>query len=87
MIHAAGSGMTLTLIALPPERRDPALSRMAREAIITTVTTDDPPYGGRENGPVTSAIALRAALREATVLTAQERGLLAEWLDRIATAD
>jgi hypothetical protein len=42
LIYAAGSGMTLTLIALPPERRDPALSRMAREAIITTVTTDDP---------------------------------------------
>jgi hypothetical protein len=42
LIHAAGSGMTLTLIALPPERRDPAPSRMAREAIITTVTTGDP---------------------------------------------
>jgi hypothetical protein len=28
-----------------------------------------------------------AVLPEATVLTERERGLLAEWLDRIATAD
>jgi hypothetical protein len=69
------------------QRAPSASAAAAREAIITTVTTDDPPYGGRENGPVTSAIAQRAALGEATVLTAQERGLLAEWLDRIATAD
>ncbi|HEV8568133.1 MAG TPA: TetR/AcrR family transcriptional regulator [Actinoplanes sp.] len=87
LIHAAGSGTTLTLIALPPERRDPALSRLARESVITTVTTDVPPYGSRESNAVSSAIALRAVLPEATVLTERERGLLAEWLDRIATAD
>lgn len=87
LIHAAGSGTTLTLIALPPGRRDPALSRLARESVITTVTTDVPPYGSRESNAVSSAIALRAVLPEATVLTERERGLLAEWLDRIATAD
>ena len=38
LIHAAGCGMTLTLIALPPEQRDPALSVLARESIIAAVT-------------------------------------------------
>jgi AcrR family transcriptional regulator len=87
LIHAAGSGLTLTLIALPPEQRDPALSPMARESIITTVTTDVPPYGEGENTLVAGAIALRAALPQAAALTERERGLLAEWLDRLATAD
>jgi len=37
LIHAAGSGTTLTLIALPPDRRDPALSALAREAVIAAI--------------------------------------------------
>jgi AcrR family transcriptional regulator len=87
LIHAAGSGLTLTLIALPPERRDPALSRLARESIVTAVTTKVRPYGERESALVASATALRAALPQASALTERERGLLAEWLDRLATAD
>ena len=39
LIHAAGSGMTFTLIALPEDQRDPALSTLARESIIAAVTT------------------------------------------------
>jgi AcrR family transcriptional regulator len=85
LIHAAGSGMTFTLIALPPEQRDPALSVLAREAVLAAVTTDAPTP--TDAGLVGHAVALRAALPEAKVLTEPERGLLAEWLDRIATAD
>jgi len=84
LIHAAGSGLTFTLIALPPERRDPALSTLARESVIAAVTTDSP--ARPEGGLVGNAVALRAALPEAKVLTDSERSLLAEWLDRIATA-
>jgi AcrR family transcriptional regulator len=87
LIHAAGSGLTLALIALPPERRDPALSTLARESIIAAVTTDAPARADRDGGPAGPAIALRAVLPRATVLTERERGLLAEWLDRIAAAE
>jgi AcrR family transcriptional regulator len=86
LIHAAGSGMTFALIALPPERRDPALSTLARESVIAAITTDAPAGADRDGGPVGPAIALRAVLPQAKVLTEPERGLLAEWLDRIATA-
>src|SRR5215210_5553696 len=41
VIHAAGTGVTLTLIGTRPADRDPALSEMTREAILAVVTTDD----------------------------------------------
>ncbi|WP_199433643.1 TetR/AcrR family transcriptional regulator [Qaidamihabitans albus] len=83
LVHATGRGTTLTLISLPEDRRDPSLSTMARESIIATITTDASP--GAAPGPVSTAVAMRAVLPQATALTAAERSLLAEWLDRIAT--
>jgi len=83
LVHAGGRGTTLMLISLPETERDPALSTMARESIIGTITTDAPPDVAP--GPVATAVAMRAVLPAATVLTGPERDLLAEWLDRIAT--
>jgi AcrR family transcriptional regulator len=40
MIHAAGCGVTLSLIAAPADRRDQALAERTREAILAAVTTD-----------------------------------------------
>jgi len=82
LVHAAGCGTTLTLIALPENRRDPALSDTAREAVIAAITTDAP--GAATPGPVSAAIALRAVLPQTAALTLHERALLQEWLDRIA---
>ncbi|MER8153725.1 helix-turn-helix domain-containing protein [Streptomyces sp. NPDC094472] len=82
LVHAAGCGTTLTLIATPEDRRDPELSRTAREAAIAAITTDAP--AAAEPGPVAAAVTLRAALPRTDALTAPERGLLREWLDRIA---
>jgi AcrR family transcriptional regulator len=81
LIHAAGSGTTLTLIALPPDRRDPALSELAREAVIAAITTDAPAHVAP--GPVGAAAALRAVLPQTDALTGPERALLHEWLDRV----
>jgi len=83
LVHAAGSGTTLALIATPPERRDPALSETAREAVIAAITTDQPL--GREPGPATAAVALHATLPQVDALSAGEKVLLGEWLDRIAS--
>src|SRR5437763_15702792 len=38
LIHAAGTGVALTLAATPPEERDPRLSETMREAILTAIT-------------------------------------------------
>jgi AcrR family transcriptional regulator len=85
LVHAAGRGMTLTLISLPEERRDLSLSTIARESVIATITTDPPQDGSRSGGAATAAVALRAVLPQSTALTTAERALLADWLNRIAT--
>ncbi len=88
MIQAAGCGVTLTLIGTPPEDLDPALSGMTREAVLASVTTDEP---GRPTGQdgrdrvANRAVALKAVLSEAeTELTPGEQTLLSEWLDRLS---
>lgn len=85
LVHAAGSGVTLTLIAMPEERRDLSLSELAREAVIAAITTDN--SVATEPGPVGAAIALRATLSQTSVLTSHEKALLQEWLERIARSD
>lgn len=82
LLQAAGTGTVLTLLAEPDDRRDPGLSATAREAVLAHITTEVPVI--EKAGPAAAAIALRAVLQEATVLTANERLLLEEWLDRLA---
>jgi AcrR family transcriptional regulator len=84
LMHSASRGITFTLIGLPPDRRDPALAEMAREAVLAAVTTDPPAPAGHHAGPVATAVALRAVLPRLEVLSSAERALLGEWLDRVA---
>ncbi|WP_245887040.1 TetR/AcrR family transcriptional regulator [Umezawaea tangerina] len=83
MVHTAGCGTALGLLAQPAEQRDLALSTANREALITAITTDQ----GHDTGPVepaNAAVTLHALLPRATALTEHERGLLGEWLERIS---
>lgn len=89
MIHAAGSGVTLTLIGTEPGDRDPALSEATREAVLGAVTTDgldeEATEGDDRGRAANRAVALKAVLPEAeSELTPGEQALLSEWLDRIA---
>ncbi len=85
LIHSAGSGMTFALIALPPERRDPELSILGREAAIAGVATGSArPADSAARELVTSlAVAVRAESPQFTVLSEAERVLLAEWMERV----
>ncbi|MCD2192358.1 TetR/AcrR family transcriptional regulator [Actinomycetospora endophytica] len=83
LVHSTGTGTALSLIAVPPGKRDPGLSDAAREAVIAAITTDAP--AAPEPGPLAAAISLRAALDQVDVLTDAERALLAEWLDKVAS--
>jgi AcrR family transcriptional regulator len=82
LVHAAGSGTTLTLIATPADRRDLELSITAREAVIAAITAAVP--AAPSAGPAAAAVTLRALLPQADSLTEAERGLMREWLDRMA---
>jgi AcrR family transcriptional regulator len=84
LVHAAGCGTVLALLAVPEERRDMRLSRLACDAVIAAITTDAPVIAAP--GPAAAAIALRATLPEATALTEGECHVLREWLDRLAAS-
>lgn len=88
MIHAAGMGVVLSLIAVENEDRDPALSEATRETILAAVTTDETAgledEGAGDDRVASRAVALKAVLPEASAeLTPGERIVLSEWLDKI----
>ncbi|HEV2527015.1 MAG TPA: hypothetical protein VGT61_00975 [Thermomicrobiales bacterium] len=89
MSHAAGVGVTLTMLKRPPAERDPLVGTLTREAIISAIMTDT----GEDRSvllvagtdPVPHAIALRTILADDPLsLTDAERALLGEWLARIS---
>lgn len=92
IISATGIGVTLALIGTRPEERDPGLSSMTREAVLSLVTSgpvSSPPRAGMDT--LTSrAVALLAVLPTAhgpgEVLSPGEHLLLSEWLKRLSRA-
>ena len=81
LVHSIGTGVLLTLLAQPADRRDHGLADAGWEAVVAAIVTDPP--AAPQAGPAAPAIALRAAVGELTALTPAERTLLAEWLDRV----
>jgi len=84
-VLAANVGVTLSLIAQPEEATDLSLSDRVREAALAGVLTDVLEEGGTANEVrASAAVALAATLDDADVLTAGERALLDELLQRLA---
>jgi hypothetical protein len=90
LIHAAATGALLATIRRPAAERDRLLVDAMWEAVQERILAphgSTPPGRTRarhEPGLVERAVALRAHVADADRLTAGERALLAEWLDRIA---
>ena len=82
LIHASGTGIVATLLALPEKERDPELSLTAREAIMATLVTERAEGSGDDINIL--AVGLRAHLDAAKGLTPGERLMLYELLDRLA---
>ncbi|WP_199511148.1 TetR/AcrR family transcriptional regulator [Nucisporomicrobium flavum] len=80
LIHAAGTGAVLTLLATAPEQRDPGLADAMYDAVTSFILTDVPALPAA--GAAGAAVAFRAYVPELPNLTGTERALLAEWLDR-----
>ena len=82
LIHASAVGIVTTFLALSPEERDERLIALARDGTLATIvdskTTPD------RSGAATHAIALRAHLDGIEALSAAEKSLMREWLDRLA---
>lgn len=82
LIQSVGNGTVLTLLSQPENRRDPGLSETARESVVAAITGEASPHAN--SGPSGAAAALRASLDQTAVLSAGEKHLLAELLDRVA---
>jgi AcrR family transcriptional regulator len=80
LIHAAGTGAVLALLATPPEQRDLGLADAMYDAVTRAVLTDVPAVKGDDTAA--AAVAFRAVVPDLPMLTGAERALLAEWLDR-----
>jgi AcrR family transcriptional regulator len=91
LIHAAGTGVVLTLIDQAEDEREAALADTAWESVCAAILTDAPAatgpagLGSADPDPaIAAAVTLRAALPGLTALTPAERTLLGDWLDRIS---
>ena len=84
MVHAAGCGTVITLLATPEALRTPHLSDATFDALAAAIATAEP--RPQAAGPIPAANALRTELPDLTVLSSGERHVLEEWLDRIVTA-
>ena len=81
LIRAAGTGVVFTLIDQADERDD-TLADTAWESVCATILVGA--SSPAVTGPAAAAVTLRAALPDLAALTAAERALLGDWLDRIA---
>lgn len=80
MIRATGVGVVFTLLAMPKDSRDMSLSIRAREATLTAILAEPARRGDRDG----TAMRLKQQLEDTTALTANERALFGDWLDRLA---
>ena len=74
----------LALLADAPEDRDRGLATDLLDVVLRHVLHEDPPSPDVDH--VSTAVTLRADVSRLAVLTDAERGLLAEWLDRVIAA-
>ncbi|HTJ31914.1 MAG TPA: TetR/AcrR family transcriptional regulator [Dactylosporangium sp.] len=80
LIHAAGIGTVLTLLAAPPHERDPGLADAMYDTVMRTILTDAPALPAAD--PASAVNAFLAVAPTLPTITAAERALLAEWLTR-----
>lgn len=86
VLHAAGTGAVVTLLALPPNERDLDLAEAMWSAASQAVLTDTAPAvsGGADGASASTAVAVafRAVLSELPALSAAEGAMMTEWLNR-----
>ena len=83
MIHAAGTGAVLALLATPGPERDLGLADAMWDALAQAIFTEVPALATGD--AAAAAVTFRTVVPELPHLTDAERALLAEWLDRATT--
>ncbi len=84
LIQSAGVGVIQVLLSTPPAQRDLSLADDLYAAVLAQILTDAP--ARTDDGSTATVVAFRALAPNLRALTAAERELLAEWLDRVVAA-
>lgn len=87
LLQAAAIGAIHTLLATPPQDRDPGLAESMCDAVLGQITTDPPPPAPADGDTIATAVTLRAMAPRLHALTPAERQMLGEWLDRVIDHD
>jgi len=80
MIHAAGTGTVLALLAEPVAERDPDLSDAVFDAVLAGILAAQP--AADDTSVRTVAVTFATVLADLPALTDAERALMAEWVAR-----
>lgn len=80
LIHAAGTGVLVTLLGQPPERRDPGIADTIYAAIMGAILTSTPALPTHDTAAAVTAF--RALAPRLPQLSPSEAALLDEWLRR-----
>lgn len=81
LIRAGGVGSITTILATPPDERDPAFADHMYEAVLRQILTAKPAATNYDSTAV--AVTFRAITPQLGMLTDAERALLSDWLDRV----
>jgi hypothetical protein len=80
LILAAGTGVIVTLLAVPVAQRDPGLADAMFDAMLATLSSGGPQRVDSEASSIARAFA--AVVPELPGLSPNERSLMAEWVSR-----
>jgi len=83
LVQAAGVGAIQVLLATPLQDRDADLPGDLFDAVLRQILTDAPARD--EDDRTAAAVAFRAITPSLDMLSASERALMGEWLDRVLT--
>jgi hypothetical protein len=84
MIHAAGNGTVLALLATPPQERDPGLGEAMLDAVLGSILVSTPATPDTTVSAV--AVTFATVVPDLPGLSDAERALMTEWLRRSLTA-
>jgi AcrR family transcriptional regulator len=87
LIEAAAIGTIQTLLATPPDDRDPGIATSMCDAVLGQILTNASTRVSADSDTIATAITLRAIAPRLDALTQTERRMLIEWLDRVIDHD
>ncbi|GAB3559356.1 TetR/AcrR family transcriptional regulator [Spelaeicoccus albus] len=86
LIHAAGTGAVLALLAMPDSERDPGLADAMYDAVSHAMLTEARAFDTREKEArdevQAATVTFRTLVPRLSKLSDSERTLMTEWLDR-----